>query len=101
MENNEFGTYLKKLRRSKGFTQEKLAQRLNISNKAVSHWETGASRPRGSSLLRLCALLDTTTDRLLSGGRTAEVISDTVIESKRSIHEPTNLKILKKSNTGI
>ena len=80
MSNNEFGAYLRKLRRSKGLTQEKLAQKLNLTGKAVSRWENGASKPRGDYLLRLCALLDTSVDKLLSAGHANAVISDTAVE---------------------
>ncbi len=39
----EFGTFVAKLRKQKGYTQKELAQKLFISDKAVSKWETGVS----------------------------------------------------------
>ena len=38
-----FGTFLAELRRTKGFTQRELAEKLFVSDKAVSKWETGVS----------------------------------------------------------
>ncbi len=83
MGNNEFGAYIRKLRRSKGLTQEKLAQKLNLTSKAVSRWENGTSKPRGDYLLRLSALLDTSVDKLLSAGHANAVISDTAVEDTK------------------
>ena len=39
-----FGNFLYALRKEKGMTQQELAEKLNITNKAVSKWETGVSQ---------------------------------------------------------
>ncbi len=39
----KFGTFLSQLRREKGMTQKELAERLFVSDKAVSKWERGVS----------------------------------------------------------
>ena len=41
----KFGTFLSQLRREKGMTQKELAERLFLSDKAVSKWERGLSLP--------------------------------------------------------
>ncbi len=41
MNQQKIGIFLKELRREKGLTQEQLAERLNLSNRTVSRWETG------------------------------------------------------------
>ena len=56
------------LRRSKGITQAELGDRLNVSPQAVSKWERGESMPDVSLLPDLAAILETTTDNILSGG---------------------------------
>lgn len=77
MKDVSFGNYIAKLRREKGMTQAQLALKLKISDKAVSRWENGLSKPRGNYILRLAAALGTSTDKILSGGKNGEaVISD-------------------------
>ena len=51
------GEFLSALRRSKGLTQQEVADRLGVSNKTVSSWETGASYPDISMLSSIAALL--------------------------------------------
>ena len=43
MENNRMGEFLAALRKSKGYTQQEVADSLGVSNKTVSSWETGGS----------------------------------------------------------
>ena len=44
IDKQEFGAFVARLRKERGFTQKELAQRLFISDKAVSKWETGVSQ---------------------------------------------------------
>jgi len=55
------------LRKRAGYTQKELAQRMGVSDKAVSKWERGIGLPDVSSLRRLALLLDTDSDSLLAG----------------------------------
>ena len=55
------------LRKRAGYTQKDLANRIGISDKAVSKWERGVSLPDIALLGKLSILLDTDTDSLLSG----------------------------------
>ena len=41
MEQKKIGSFLKELRKEKGITQEMLGERLNVSGRTVSRWETG------------------------------------------------------------
>ena len=43
MEKQTMGAFISSLRKSKGITQKELAEMLNVSDKAVSRWETGGS----------------------------------------------------------
>ena len=62
------GQQIASLRKSKGLTQAELGDRLSISPQAVSKWERGESMPDISLLPDLAAVLETTTDNILSGG---------------------------------
>ena len=44
IDRERFGTFLAQLRREKGMTQRELVDRLYVSDKAVSKWETGVSQ---------------------------------------------------------
>lgn len=55
------------LRKRAGYTQKDLAERLGVSDKAVSKWERGLGLPDISYLRKLSILLDTDTDSLLAG----------------------------------
>ncbi len=61
------GDVIRALREKKGMTQEALAQRLFVSAKAVSKWETGKGYPDISLLEPLAAALDISVIELLSG----------------------------------
>ena len=65
------GKFISSCRKDKGFTQMQLAEKLNISNRAVSKWETGKSIPDVSIMLELCEILGITVNELLSGERIA------------------------------
>ena len=43
IDKKKFGAFVSELRKEKGYTQKELAQKLLISDKAVSKWETGGS----------------------------------------------------------
>lgn len=59
------GQNIKLFRKSKGFTQEELADLLNITPQAVSKWESEAGLPDVSMLIPLAKVLGVSTDQLL------------------------------------
>lgn len=67
IDNEKFGVFLVQLRKQKGFTQKELAQKLFVSDKAVSKWERGLSMPDIALLSPLANLLSVTITELLSG----------------------------------
>ncbi len=61
------GQRVASLRKEKGYSQEQLAQILNITGQAVSKWETGHGLPDTALLPGLARALETSIDRLLTG----------------------------------
>ncbi len=55
-----------KLRRAQGWSQEELAERLDISRQAISRWENGTALPDVQNVLQLSKLFCVTTDYLLN-----------------------------------
>lgn len=68
---NQLSDFLRNRRKALGLTQQNIANELNVSNKAVSKWETGVSFPDVSQLLPLANILGCTVDDLMRG----EIIS--------------------------
>ena len=72
MDQVKTGQFIKTMRKEKNFTQREIAERLNISEKTVSKWETGNGLPEVSLMLPLCELLGISVNELLSGERLDE-----------------------------
>lgn len=67
MNQAKIGKFISACRKDKKMTQAQLAEKLNITDRAVSKWETGKSMPDASVMLELCGILDITVNELLSG----------------------------------
>ncbi|MEW8996194.1 helix-turn-helix domain-containing protein [Clostridium sp.] len=66
------GSFLAKKRKEKNITQAALAERLGVSNKTISKWETGKCMPDYSVIEPLCKELDITVAELLDGEEKAD-----------------------------
>ena len=64
-----FSDKLIALRRKAGWSQEELAERLNVSRQSVSKWESAQSMPDIDKIVQLSSLFSVTTDYLLKDGR--------------------------------
>ena len=69
MEQDKIGAFIAQCRKEAGYTQAALGEKLGISDRAVSKWETGKNMPDTSLMLELCSLLHITVNELLSGER--------------------------------
>lgn len=69
MNQTEIGKFIAQCRKEKKLTQAQLAEKLNITDRAVSKCETGKSMPDSSIMLELCEILGITVNELLSGER--------------------------------
>ncbi len=63
------GQFITELRKGKGLTQEQLATKINVTNKAVSRWETGKGYPDVTSLMALGDYFNVSVNELLNGQR--------------------------------
>ena len=63
----KIGKFIADLRKSKKMTQEELAEKLYITDRAVSKWERGLSLPDADKMLDLCSILGINVNELLIG----------------------------------
>ena len=66
------GKFILKKRKEKNLTQEQLAEKLGVSNKTISKWETGKCMPDYSVIKNLCEELEITIAELMDGEETEE-----------------------------
>ena len=88
---------IKKLRKSKGLSQEELAIKLNVVRQTISKWENGLSVPDSSMLIALADELDTSVGVLLG-----EPVSEPIPDDLKAISEKLeviNLQLAKRSMT--
>lgn len=69
MDQIKIGKFIASCRKEEGMTQAVLAEKLGITDRAVSKWETGKSLPDSGIMLELCDLLKINVNELLSGER--------------------------------
>lgn len=79
MDQIAIGKFIAKKRKEQNLTQEQLAERLGVSNKTISKWETGKCMPDYSIVELLCKELNTTLAELMNGE-----------EDEKSIHTYDN-----------
>lgn len=89
MEQVKIGKFIASKRKEQGLTQLQLAEKLDITDRAVSKWETGKSLPDASLMPELCKLLKITINDLLCG----EVVS---VENYNEKAEKALLEMVKK-----
>ena len=81
------GNIISAQRKKLGLTQEQLAQKLDVTNQAVSKWETDQSSPDAANLIRLSEILDTDIEYLTTGRRTYGRRPPVVIKTTETIEK--------------
>ena len=81
-----------KLRKENGWSQEDLAEKLNVSRQAISRWENGTALPDALNVLQISKLFNVTTDYLLND----DYESDSDIPLVRTATQETEDLFLKK-----
>ena len=92
MDQIKIGKFIASCRKEQGMTQAALAEKLDISDRAVSKWETGRSMPDSGIMLELCELLKINVNELLSGEKIMAEFYDkraeeNLLAMKRQIEE--------------
>ncbi len=92
MDQIKIGKFIASCRKEQGMTQAVLAEKLGISDRAVSKWETGISMPDSGIMLELCDLLKINVNELLSGEKIMAEFYDkraeeNLLAMKRQIEE--------------
>lgn len=68
----KIGNFIAELRKKQKLTQEQLGEKLGVTNKTVSRWETGTYLPPAEALLAMSELFGVSINELLSGKRLSE-----------------------------
>nr|WP_288724101.1 helix-turn-helix transcriptional regulator [uncultured Sellimonas sp.] len=66
------GKFLARKRKEKNLTQEQLAEKIGVSNKTISKWETGKCMPDYAVVKSLCEELEITVAELMDGEEAEE-----------------------------
>lgn len=74
-----FGSTITALRKKNGMTQSTLARTLNVSDKAVSKWETGLGYPEITLLPKMAAVFGVTVDYLMTGQRRGITVAGNIL----------------------
>ena len=69
MDQDKIGKFICAMRKQQGMTQEQLGERLGVTNKTISRWETGKYMPDIDKLQELYAILGISINELLAGER--------------------------------
>ena len=67
MDQLKIGRFIAERRKAQGLTQVRLAERLHVTDRAVSKWETGRAMPDSAIMLALCDILGISVNELLCG----------------------------------
>lgn len=88
MSRNSIGQFIAALRRANGMTQQDVADRLNVSNKAVSRWERDECAPDISLIPAIAEMFGVTCDEILKGQRIIDPYA--MYENKEEVSQEEN-----------
>lgn len=90
MDQIKIGSFLKELRNGKGLTQEQLAEKMNVSRRSVSRWETGSNLPDLDLLIEMADFYQVDLRELLNGERKSEQMDQEMKETVLQVAEYSN-----------
>ena len=83
MDVQKIGGFLKELRKQNNMTQEQLGERIGVTNKTVSRWETGRNLPELDILIEMADYYEVELRELLNGERKSEGMNKELEETTR------------------
>ena len=101
MDQIKIGEFLKELRKEKGLTQEQLADKLLVSRRTVSRWETGSNMPDLDMLVELADLYEVDLREIFNGRRRDQEMDKELKETVMQVAEYSTdekAKMLKRFN---
>ena len=87
MDQIEIGAFLKELRKEKELTQEQLAEKLSVSGRTVSRWETGSNMPDIGMLVMLADFYEVSIPEIIAGERKSENMNQETRETAVAMAE--------------
>lgn len=82
MVENSIASQIKRLRKSHGWTQPQLADKLSVSKQTISNWETGIKVPRMGSLQKLATIFNV---------KIGEITNASIVSIENNVSKPSNL----------
>ena len=92
MNQKKIGRFIASCRKECGYTQAALGEKLGITDRAVSKWETGKSIPDASIMIELCNLLKISVNELLTG---EHIVMENYKERQKRIYSSYRKKRLR------
>ncbi len=90
MDQIKIGMFFKELRKEKGLTQEQLAEKLRVSRRTVSRWETGGNMPDLDLLIEMSDYYEVELRELLDGERKGEKMDKELEETVLKVADYSN-----------
>jgi len=78
MDQKRVGQFLKQLRKEKGITQEEFAEKIGVSGRTVSRWETGSNMPDISLLVDIADFYDVDVREIIEGVKKSEMMNEEI-----------------------
>lgn len=95
MDQKKTGDFLKELRKEQSLTQEQVAEKLGVSSRTISRWETGTYMPDISMLVDIAEMYDVDVREIIDGERKQENMN---IEVKETAIKMADYSVMEKKN---
>jgi len=90
MDQIKIGSFLRMLRKERNLTQEQLAEKMNVSRRSVSRWETGSNLPDLDLLIEMADFYQVDLRELMNGERKSEQMDQEMKDTVLQVAEYSN-----------